>query len=287
MWFCLPAYVVLLTWLCGSALLTWFMWFCLPDFVVLWFCLPDCVVLWFCLPHFVVLWYCLPDYVVLDSDSLPLLTALLDLRAQTYQVPRPHIYIQHLQELHIIYQVIGAVLTSWHHAIIKNISSINTPLNCMYLQYISVHNHSLPYFFFIIIAQTPDCLQGNLNSSYFFLVQKIQYNWPNQCLIHACTKLHAYWPFEVVLWHRKHAVVDDGFHFGDGDIAVSPRVGGRDGSRHLLPVLRYLLSQNLLNLSERERDRHSEHCQNCNINIYTDWVILAQINFQTIYINND
>ena len=107
MWLCLPDFVVL--------------WFCLPYFVVLWYCLPDyvallwlpdCVVLWFCLPYFVVLWYCLPDYVVLDSDSLPLLTALLDLRAQTYQVPRPHIYIQHLQELHIIYQVVGAVLTS-------------------------------------------------------------------------------------------------------------------------------------------------------------------------------
>ena len=111
LWFCGTAYltVVLLTCLCGSAHLT--MWFCSPDYVaLLW--LPDCVVLWFCLPYFVVLWYCLPDYVVLDSDSLPLLTALLDLRAQTYQVPRPHIYIQHLQELHIIYQVIGAVLTS-------------------------------------------------------------------------------------------------------------------------------------------------------------------------------
>ena len=163
MWFCLPAYVVLLTWLCGSALLTWLcgcayltLWFCGSAYLTLWFCgtayltmwlCSAYLTMWFCLPYFVVLWYCLPDYVVLDSDSLPLLTALLDLRAQTYQVPRPHIYIQHLQELHIIYQVVGAVLTSWHHAIIKNISSINTPLNCMYLQYISVHNHSLPYFF--------------------------------------------------------------------------------------------------------------------------------------------
>lgn len=68
----------------------------------------------------------LPCYVVLDPNGLPLLTAWLDLWAQSHQIPRPHIHIEHLQELHIVNHVVGAVLTPWHHAINKTQSSLYT-----------------------------------------------------------------------------------------------------------------------------------------------------------------
>lgn len=102
MWFLtLPSYAAFdPIFLCGFDLAVWY-------FTFLCGILPCCVV------------SNSPCYVVFDPDGLPFLTAWLDLWAQSHQIPGPHVHIQHLQELHIVYHVVGAVLTLWHHAINK------------------------------------------------------------------------------------------------------------------------------------------------------------------------
>lgn len=102
------------------------MWFW-PTLQCVFLTLPSCVVFYLAVWYFTLLCDILPCcmvsdspcYVVFDPDGLPLLTAWLDLWAQSHQIPGPHVHIQHLQELHIVYQIVGAVLTLWHHAINK------------------------------------------------------------------------------------------------------------------------------------------------------------------------
>lgn len=102
------------------------MWFW-PTLQCVFLTLPSCVVFYLDVWYFTLLCDILPCcmvsdspcYVVFDPDGLPLLTAWLDLWAQSHQIPGSHVHIQHLQELHIVYHVVGAVLTLWHHAINK------------------------------------------------------------------------------------------------------------------------------------------------------------------------